>query len=527
MLKYKFMANFVKKITFIFTIIKFCFLVQVTILLLTYPNCLNALIVSGFVYEDINGNNIFDKEDKGIYQVGVSNGIYIVLTDRKGKYSIDLKDSDYIFIIKPANFSCPLNMKSSIPHFFSLFDVDNLKKEGLENVNFPLYKEKEKKEFSAIFLGDIQVRNEEQLGYFINAIMPNLLKENADLYITLGDNVYDNMLLYPSLLETMGQLNNSVYYTAGNHDITSIADGPELQYLTYKKYIGPTYYSFNYANVHFVVLESVKWDGYRYFGEFGEKQLDWLKKDLKHVDDDSLVLFIMHIPVFRWDGKNKLKKTVSDADDFISIIKAFKNSLIIAGHTHTIEKIYSKDFDTHHEDHLKIPILIAGSISGNKWRDNRADELGIPYSRMKDGAPKGYYLISFKDNKFDETYIIPGKSQNKQMDVYVVDNNTLVDDGVVMENNTDNLSLVANVFNGDVYSKVFYSINDNKNIPMKREFLVDPLFNAISVNKASYKSYHIWLANLDRLQKGVHKIRVIYKDKNGREYEEFKVLRVK
>jgi len=41
------MSNFIKKITFFFTIIKFCFLVQVTILLLTYPNCLNALIVSG------------------------------------------------------------------------------------------------------------------------------------------------------------------------------------------------------------------------------------------------------------------------------------------------------------------------------------------------------------------------------------------------------------------------------------------------------------------------------------------------
>jgi hypothetical protein len=86
---------------------------------------------------------------------------------------------------------------------------------------------------------------------------------------------------------------------------------------------------------------------------------------------------------------------------------------------------------------------------------------------------------------------------------------------------------VANVFNGDVYSKVFYSINDNKNIPMKREFLVDPLFNAMNGSKASYKSYHTWLANLDKLEKGVHKIRVIYRDKNGREYEEFKVVRVK
>lgn len=520
------MFDLVNKNIFILSVVKFCFFLQLIILLSIYPKCLNALMVSGFVYEDINRNKIFDKEDKGIYQVGVSNGVDVILTDKNGKYSIELKDSDYIFIIKPSKFKCSLNMNTKNPHFFSLFDVDTLKKESIDKVNFPLYKVKERKEFSAIFLGDIQVRNEQQLGYFINAFMPDLFKANADIYITLGDNVYDNMLLFPSLLETMGKLNNPVYYTAGNHDINSISDGPELQYLTYKKYIGPTYYSFNYSNVHFVILESVKWDGYRYFGEFGEKQLDWLKNDLKHVDENRLVLFIMHIPIFTWDGKNKLKKTVSDSDNFISIVKDFKNSLIIAGHTHTIEKIYSKDYDILNEKHLKIPILIAGATSGNRWRDNCVDELGIPYSRMKDGSPKGYYLITFKDNKFNETYKIPG-NPNKQMDVYVIDNNTLISNSITEEDQTDNMSLVANIFNGDAHSKVFYSINDKKNIPMKREFVIDPLFNAISGNKASYKSYHTWLAKLDRLEKGVHKIKVIYRDKNGKEYEEFKVITVK
>lgn len=521
------MVDYIKKHIFYFYLIHFSLFVQLFILFLIYPTYSNALEVSGVIYEDINGNQIFDKNDKGISGIGVSNGIDIVLTDKNGAYSIDLKGSDHIFIIKPDNFDCYLDNNTKIPKFFYTFDVETLKKDSIDGVNFPLIKGRRKKEFSAIFLGDIQVRSEQQLSYFTHAFMPDLIKEKADLFITLGDNVYDNMLLYPSLLKIMGNINGRIYYTAGNHDITSLADGPELQYLTYKKYIGPTYFSFNYGNVHFVILESVKWDGYRYFGEFGEKQLSWLKKDLKYVDKDRLVLFIMHIPIVRWDGKNQLKKSVRDTDKFISIIKEYKNSLIIAGHTHTIEKISGKDSQqVLNSKPVKIPILIAGAVSGGKWRDNIVDEFGIPYSRMKDGSPKGYYLITFKDNKFNETYKIPG-NPNKQMDVYVIDNNTLIYDSIIGENQTDKLSLVANIFNGDAYSKVFYSINDKKYVPMKRENLVDPLVNSMNKYSETYKSYHTWLAKIGRLERGVHKIRVKYIDKNGNKYEELKLLSVR
>jgi 3',5'-cyclic AMP phosphodiesterase CpdA len=334
------------------------------------------------------------------------------------------------------------------------------------------------------------------------------------------------MLLYPSLLKTLGKLETSIYYTAGNHDITSIVDGPELQYLTYNKYIGPTYFSFNYGNVHFVILESVKWDGYRYYGEFGEKQLHWLKNDLKYVKKDKLVFFIMHIPIIKWNGLDQFTDLVNDKNKFLSIVKDFKNSLIIAGHTHTIEKIYSKDYLKYSDKSLEIPIILAGAVSGDRWR-GEVDEYGIPYSRMKDGSPKGYYLLAINNNKFKETYKMPGRTNSDQMDVYFVDNNTKMNNSFVLYNENSNLNLVINVFNGDIYSKVLYSLNDKNYMPMTRKILADPLFYNQSGYTKTYKCFHIWSTILSGLEKGVNKITIKCIDKNDNVFEKIKLLEVK
>jgi len=356
--------------------------------------------------------------------------------------------------------------------------------------------------------------------------MPDLIKEQADLYITLGDNVYNNLNLYPSLLKTLGNVDTHIYYTAGNHDITTIANGPDLQYLTFKRYIGPTYFSFNYSNVHFVILESVKWDGYRYYGAFGKRQLDWLKNDLAFVDKDKLVFFIMHIPIVRWNGSNQFIDAVNDKDEFLSIVKGFKNSLIVAGHTHTIEKIYDKDYLQHNGKPLEMSILIAGAVSGDRWR-GEVNEYGIPYARMKDGSPKGYYLITIKDNIFKETYKMPGRSTSEQMGIYLVDNSTLISNSTVLFNESDNIHLVVNVFNGDTYSKVLYSLNDRNYVTMERNFLADPLFYNISDSDKPYRSFHIWSTHLSGLERVLNNIKVKYIDKNDNVFEEITLFEVK
>ena len=98
-----------KKFILILPISVFLFFVQTIIISIICPKNLCALIVSGVVYEDINKNNVFDENDKAVPKVGVSNGVDIVLTDRKGRYRIDIKGSEYVFIIKPNKYNCFLD----------------------------------------------------------------------------------------------------------------------------------------------------------------------------------------------------------------------------------------------------------------------------------------------------------------------------------------------------------------------------------------------------------------------------------
>jgi hypothetical protein len=56
----------------------------------------------GIVYWDKNNNGVYDKTDRGIENVAVSNGQDIVLTDEAGRYSIPADDNCIIFVIKPS-----------------------------------------------------------------------------------------------------------------------------------------------------------------------------------------------------------------------------------------------------------------------------------------------------------------------------------------------------------------------------------------------------------------------------------------
>ncbi len=85
------------------------------------PSFVCAKIVSGTVYKDKKQNGSFDPKEKGIKNVSVSNGSIVVLTDKKGRYSIELFDGDTLFISKPSGFSVPLD-ENNLPRFYFNFD---------------------------------------------------------------------------------------------------------------------------------------------------------------------------------------------------------------------------------------------------------------------------------------------------------------------------------------------------------------------------------------------------------------------
>jgi Icc protein len=124
----------------------------------------------------------------------------------------------------------------------------------------------------------------------------------------------------------------------------------------WQELFGQPTYSWDYKGVHFVTLNSVVekdfWterkmtpmermktvagldNHWQSSFTVGEKQREWLKKDLAGYSDDTPILVFSHSPLY------KLYKFwnfwTDDADEVQAILKRFKNVVVIHGHTHQL-----------------------------------------------------------------------------------------------------------------------------------------------------------------------------------------------
>ncbi|NLE36696.1 MAG: twin-arginine translocation signal domain-containing protein [Pirellulaceae bacterium] len=119
---------------------------------------------------------------------------------------------------------------------------------------------------------------------------------------------------------------------------------------------GESTYSFDHKGVHFVVLNSVVekdfWtargmspmermktvagldNGLQSPFTVGDKQREWLEKDLAGLADDAKVIVFSHSPLYKL--YKPLNFWTDDADEVQAILQRFKHVVVIHGHTHQI-----------------------------------------------------------------------------------------------------------------------------------------------------------------------------------------------
>jgi 3',5'-cyclic AMP phosphodiesterase CpdA len=126
-------------------------------------------------------------------------------------------------------------------------------------------------------------------------------KKNAVLGISLGDLVGDNLSLQKPYADVMKEVGLPWYNVMGNHDMNYDAKEDKLSDETFESNFGPANYSFNYGNVHFIILDDILYpdprDGKGYWGGFREDQLQFIENDLKLVDKNKLIVVSFHIPL--------------------------------------------------------------------------------------------------------------------------------------------------------------------------------------------------------------------------------------
>lgn len=417
---------------------------------------------SGTVFVDANNNGTLDSGEKGLAEVPVSNGQDVVLTNEKGEYSISIDENDgKVFVIKPSGYRLPVDERNR-PQFYYLHKPNgspDLEFDGVaptgnlpDAVNFPLLRTGAKEEFSVLLFGDPQPYTRQQVEYFDRDIVSEL--ENAKGYafgITLGDLVGDNLDLFEPYTKSVAKIGVPWFNVYGNHDMNFDAESDSLADETFEATFGPATYSFNQGNAHFIILDDVVYprkDGESgYIGGFTDRQLTFIKNDLKPVPEDHLVVVAFHIPIFMPEGWGRTFR-VENRDRLFDLLEDHPNTLSLSAHTH-IQQFHFFDHEKNWQQVNPHTHYNVGTTGGDWW-SGVPDERGIPHTLMRDGTPNGYAMLNISGNDYTLDYKVADKPADYQVSLWGPE--------VVPQDSWHGAQLFVNFFMGNEYTEVEYRV---------------------------------------------------------------------
>ena len=222
-------------------------------------------------------------------------------------------------------------------------------------------------DFTAWVTGDFGTGNTGQLdvrnSYLNYANNPTPLAKKADIWLWLGDNAYADgtpneytatvFSIYPDIMK-----NTPIFSSVGNHDYANFGDSPgkphPLPYHDnheyFKVFSMPTtaqlggvasntkrYYSYDYGNVHFIVLDS--------YGVVTDNTTNpmylWLQSDLMANTKKWIVCYFHHAPYSMGTHNSDLRfSMINMRQYFVPLLESYKVDLVLSGHSHVYERSY-------------------------------------------------------------------------------------------------------------------------------------------------------------------------------------------
>jgi len=513
-------------------------------LIMVLPLWSMAQIASGFVYSDLNKNNVMDAGEPGIPNVGVSNGAEVVLTGKNGMYRMPVSDNCVIFVIKPSGFALPVDNRNVATSYYLHYPKGSPKTRypGVAptgplppNLNFGLWPDDEKETFKAVFFGDTQPYSLTDIDYLGRDIVAEMLHHRDYQFVSvLGDIVGDNLNFYPPITSTLAQLKKPIFYVQGNHDENYDVNSDLLASETFKATFGPKNYAFNYAKVHFVVLDNIIYSGdtatKSYEEGFSQEAITFLKNDLMMTDPEKLIVLMMHSPFIN----EYAHKPIVNLDKILEILQPFPYTFSISGHNHTVsQQLIGKEYGWNQaKPHQHFN---AGAVCGDWWRGS-TDETGLPETNMRDGSPNGFAVVSFNGINYSVDYQVARRPAEYKMNIF----SPRIVDSLVSTTTWTHRELFVNFFMGSAQDELRFRIDGGGWMKMQYSIEPDPLY--INLRSAWDKPelklrgrkpsqpepcLHLWKATLPSgLTIGSHTIEVEALDFRGKIHTGFQVLMV-
>ncbi len=534
------------------------------IILMLISQAATAATATGRVFVDANQNGVLDQNEPGLADVRVSNGLDVVTTGQDGSYSIDVDDETIIFITKPRGYATPVNLHM-LPQFYYIHQPGGspagLRYAGIsptgplpKTINFPLVKRDEPDQFEAILFADTQPQTNRELDYIRDDVVAELIGTDAAFGMTMGDILFDDLSMFPRYNALIARIGIPWYNVPGNHEMNLKAQNDKYSLETFKRFYGPPYYSFEYAEALFVVLDNIEYKGNGeadpgdvrgsggYDASLTRDQLRWLENELAYVDEDRLVFIATHAPL---GSENGVYKT-NNRERLFKLLGGRPNLYSVAGHTHTTNHVYfgkEEGFPGPGTFHHHVLATVSGS-----WWSGPFDERGVAISDQRDGTPNGYHILEVDGTDMAVRFKGAGKPASHQMRImFDVSHHQLradamrdyrqgqLVDGRMSSDEVDAASILVNLFDGGPKSEVSYKIEDGEYLPLRRVLRRDPYildqFNRHSDVRKSWveaqPSTHLFEADLlDTLSVGSYTVTVRAVDEFGRVHHGHTVLEI-
>ena len=368
--------------------------------------------ILGSLYEKVDitpepGMNLVGRVTDGknpIEGAVVSDGFTVTTTDAQGVYQMRVKKSTpFVFVSVPAD--CEIPVENGMPKIYkkiALGDNDVVQR------SFTLERTGKKERFTLLALADVQIGRDDEVTMLDEEVLPLLIpyvqqELEAPVYgISLGDLVWDNMPFHSVYKEQIRKIGVPVFQVIGNHDHDkAIGMDTEADH-SFRAAFGPTYYSYNIGDCHFVVLDDVLYTGSsNYTAEITEAQMAWLEQDLKHVPKDKLIIIgvLMSCDLLILDDLGTEMPTAFTQSALYALLDGY-NVRILSGHSHN-------NYTTTISETIEENTL--GAVMGAYWN---GEEL------CNDGSPRGYAVYEIEGNRIANWYY-KGTAYPKEYQMYL------------------------------------------------------------------------------------------------------------
>ena len=369
-------------------------------------------------------------DGEGVPGVVVSDGVEVTVTDNEGIYYLpSAKQNKFVFISLPGNYE--IAASDNIPQFFKRLAGGT----SVEQNDFALVRA-DNNDHVVLAMTDWHLANRnDDLSQFSNGFLPDV---NATItaYAAAGKKVYgvamgdmtwdaywyENNFRLDNYLVEMKKINCHMFNMMGNHDNDPYVQGDIPPEAPFRELIGPTYYSFNLGQVHYVILDDIQYintGGAQ--GVIGDRsysdivvsaQTAWLAKDLAAITDKSTpVVIFIHSPLYgnptlNASGEQVNTVVLNNGSAIRSLVQDFGNVHFVSGHTHINYTVDAGAVIEHN----------TAAVSATWWWTGKTGYANNHICR--DGSPGGYGVWEMSGKGVKWHYKSMGKPANYQFRSY-------------------------------------------------------------------------------------------------------------